>query len=166
MFGRMEENADFTVAMIGFLGVLLGGIIQTGFAWRKARNDEAQDAGPRVTDFQHRARVYLIHLAKIARMQSSGDLQKERKEVSDVLQQEMSLRYRAAVDAGLALASIPDSRVALRARQVTGLIEKLADLHDGLFGTPPRQWPPSGDLPRFIEELLDMVAPAIWELRF
>lgn len=162
-----SSPTDYTPAFIGLGGVIVGGLIQTGFSWMKQRDELAQAMRADVAKFCHEAANFSAHLQHFAKMARAGKLYEfspeyRNKAADDLTQMLMQMR-----SAGYKLVAGTDQRIADQADCVTHAVITYSNQLSGIFARettePDQVYPDAAPVLAEINELATMVEPRIYE---
>ena len=164
----VAARADYTPALIGIGGVIIGGLIQTAFGVVKMRDEQAQKLRADVADFCHDAGVYLGRVQQYVDYARAGHLYKRSDDYRNQALEDVTEKYTRLRASGYRLLASTDQRIASRSNYITEDIaahsHELSDLF--LLPEPGREkpdWPDTRPLLGQVNELATMVEPRLYE---
>lgn len=164
-----QPPVDYTPAIIGLSGVVVGGIIQVLAQTAKERAARVASVRADVMDFAQKAMVMADNLAELEAIREKKPYWWASLSVDELKAKsdEHTANFKAAHRAGILLAKASDPRVAEFSYQVLVHCMKFSNAREGLFGAGVRyeavRAATHTDLRREIQVLINMVAPRKYE---
>lgn len=158
---------DYTPALLGLAGVIVGGIIQTIAQIVKERSLRVNETRAKVMAFAHEAFQYVGLLSQLADLRTGGRWGQMPRDQKLETASELTTLLASVRASGVALVGAADYRIADYASDVVNDILAYSDAHQTLFHGEPRAcdnpYPPNDHVILQINKLMNMVTPRFFE---